>query len=146
MSAPTLTVPDASFRGAMRLLAQLLPGAALASGTEPALELLSRPTEPARTISTIIIEGGAMRTHRVFEQPLAAFAAFLDGTQVSRTIYATEDGTPIIHGTVAAVVRERRNQRLHTWRHLVRHRLYAPKRRIPATVWDALEERGITMR
>src|ERR1043165_5692787 len=103
---------DASFQGAMRLLAQVLPAAALASGTEAPLEVHARLTEPARTISTIVIEGGTMRAHRAFDEPAAGGAAFLDGTQVSRPLHSTDDGIPIIHGTVAAVIRERRNRRL----------------------------------
>lgn len=145
--APIAAVPvDASFRGALRLLARVLPGSVLASGTEAPLEVSARPTEPPRTISTMIIEGGAMRAHRVFDEPIAGFAAFLDGTQVSRTMLATADGTPIIHGTVAGVIRERRNRRLYTWRHLVRHRLYAPRHRVPPAVWRAFEENGIDVR
>lgn len=149
MSAPAASaavVVDASFRGALRLLAQLLPGAAMGSGTEAPLEVLARPTEPARTISTVIIEGGAMRARRVFDEPIVGLAAFLDGTQVSRTITATDDGTPIIHGTVAAVIRERRNRRLCTWRHVVRHRLYAPRKRVPAALCELFERNGIFVR
>ncbi|HXT17997.1 MAG TPA: hypothetical protein VN706_20365 [Gemmatimonadaceae bacterium] len=143
MSAPVF---DPSFRGAVRVLAQLLPGAALASGTEPPLEVSARPTEPARTISTIVIEGGAMRAHRVFDAPTVGIAAFLDGTQVSRTIFATDEGIPFIYGTVAAVIRERRNRRLYTWRHLVWHRLYAPRTRLTAELVERLEANGIAVR
>ncbi|HEX4684041.1 MAG TPA: hypothetical protein VH277_15095 [Gemmatimonadaceae bacterium] len=147
MSASTLQpATDASFRGAMRLLARVLPAAALASGSEAPLETQARTTEPARTISTIVIEGGAMRAHRVFGEPLAGVAAFLDGTQVSRTIHSTDDGVPVIHGTVAAVIRERRNRRLYTWRHVVRHQMYAPRHRLPPTIRDAFDASGLTLR
>jgi hypothetical protein len=61
----------------------------------------------------------------VFGDPQPAFAAFLDGTQASRVV-AYIEGNPVIHGTVAAVVRIRRNRRLTTWhRPIVRRRLYA---------------------
>jgi hypothetical protein len=147
MFASTLQpATDASFRGAMRLLAQVLPAAALASGTESPLDMQARPSDPARTISTIIIEGGAMRAHRVFAEPLAGVAAFLDGTQVSRTIHSTDEGIPVIHGTVAAVIRERRNRRLYTWRHVVRHRVYTPRSRLPSMLRDALDASGLTIR
>jgi hypothetical protein len=123
----------------------VVPSTALASGTEAPLEVQVRPTEPARTISTVIIEGGAMRAHRVFEEPVVGISAFLDGAQVSRTIYATDDGIPVIHGTVAAVIRERRNRRLYTWRHLVRHRLYAPRARLSPAVLDAFDASGFSV-
>jgi hypothetical protein len=143
-SSPSPT--DATFRAAVRLLASLLPDAAIATGSEPPLETLARATEPPRTVGAIIIEDGAMRAHRVFEQPVAQFAAFLDGTQASRTLYSCEDGTPIVHGTAAAVIRERRNKRLYTRRHIVAHRLYASRRRVPAWLWTRLAESGMELR
>ncbi|HSQ28658.1 MAG TPA: hypothetical protein VLN49_02345 [Gemmatimonadaceae bacterium] len=137
---------DASFRGAMRSLAALLPDANLASVADAPLDQPARPTEPPRTISAVIIEGGALRARRVFDPPDAGIAAFLDGTQASRTVYCTDDGVPIVHGTVAAVVRERRNKRLYTWRHSVAHRLYAPRSRLPSSVWQRLGDTGIEVR
>jgi hypothetical protein len=87
-----------------------------------------------------------MRAHRVFEPPVAQFAAFLDGTQASRTLYSCDDGTPIVHGTAAAVIRERRNMRLYTRRHIVAHRIYANRRRVPAWLWTRLAESGMELR
>src|SRR5262245_5039368 len=110
---------DASFRAVVRLLATLLPDAPLATGAEPPLESLAQSTEPPRTVDATIIEDSTMRAHRVFEEPVAQIAAFLDGTQVSRMLHCCDDGTPIIHGTAAAVIRERRNKRLYTRRHIV---------------------------
>lgn len=130
----------------MRVLARLLPDANLALSGERAFDGLPLPSEPARTISTVIIEGGAMRARRVFEPPEPAFAAFLDGTQASTVLYATETGVPVVHGTVAAVVRERRNERLYTWQHLVEHRLYAPRSRIASALWNGLAESGMELR
>ena len=120
---PSPKQADTSFRAAVRLLASLMPDAAIATGAEPPLESLAQATEPPRTVGAIILEDAAMRVHRVFEPPVAQFAAFLDGTQASRTLYSCDDGTPIVHGTAAAVIRERRNKRLYTRRHLVEHRL-----------------------
>src|SRR4029078_12174895 len=84
--------------------------------------------------------------HRVFEPPIAQFAAFLDGTQVSRMLHCCADGTPIIHGTAAAVIRERRNKRLYTRRHIVARRLYANRRRVPDSLWSSLAESGMSLR
>ncbi|HET7372567.1 MAG TPA: hypothetical protein VFJ20_04255 [Gemmatimonadaceae bacterium] len=146
-SAPLQPSPvDTSFRGALRVLATLLPDASLANAADAPVDQPARPTEPPRTISAVVIEGGALRARRVFDPPEAGIAAFLDGTQQSRTVYCTEDGVPIVHGTVAAVVRERRNSRLYTWRHSVAHRLYAPRGRISSSLWQRLGETGIEVR
>lgn len=137
--------PDSTLRGVQRLLATLLPEARPAGDGERMLELLAPPSEPARLISTVIIEGGAMRARRVFEAPLVGVAAFLDGTQGSRVVRYTTNGAPIVHGTVAAVIRERRNQRLYTWRHVVEHRLYVPRAAVPGGVWSALASSGLPL-
>lgn len=67
-----------------------------------------------------------MGAHRVPCEHLApTFQAFLDGAQSSLVLWA--DSIPLVHGTVAAVVRERQNRRMHTWRApVVRRALYAP--------------------
>ena len=142
----TPPAPDSSIRGAMRVLAALLPHANLSIGGEGGFDSAPVPSEPTRTISTVIIEGGAMRARRVFEPPEPGFDAFLDGTQASRVLYASDTGVPVVHGTIAAVVRERRNKRLFTWRHVVEHRLYAPRTRLPSELWAALLESGIELR
>jgi len=145
-SSLTATQADASFRAAVRLLASLMPDAAIATGSEPPLESLAQSSEPPRTVDATIIEDGMMRSHRVFEPPIAQFAAFLDGTQLSRMLHCCADGTPIIHGTAAAVIRERRNKRLYTRRHIVARRLYANRRRVPDSLWTSLAESGISLR
>lgn len=137
--------PDASVRGALRVLASLLPGANLSVAGENAFDGIPLPSEPTRTISTAILEGAAMRARRVFEPAEPGCAAFLDGTQASRVLYASETGVPVVHGTVAAVVRERRNERLYTWRHLVEQRLYAPQSRLPESLWSGLSDSGIAL-
>jgi hypothetical protein len=108
-----------------RQLRTLAPDIALVTNGDQALEHVTPDSRPPRLVQAEVIEGPSMRARRVFGDPEAAFAAFLDGTQASRVV-AYIDGTPIIHGTVAAVVRIRRNRRLSTWhRPLVRRRLYA---------------------
>ena len=60
--------------------------------------------------------------------PQVAFAAFLDGIQSSKVILSGRDAAPVVHGTVAAVVRERTDRTLHVWRGAPRisRALYAP--------------------
>jgi hypothetical protein len=55
------------------------------------------------------------------------------------------DGLPIVHGTVAAVVRVRANRRLTTWARGPRleHRLYAPCAYLPPTACAALGAGGV---
>jgi hypothetical protein len=102
------------------------------------LERLGSSTEPPRLISAAVIEGSTLRARRVFGAAEVGFAAFLDGTQASRVL-AYAEGIPIVHGTVAAVVRVRRNQRLTTWsRPVVVQRIYAPMTKLPGTWREAL--------
>lgn len=74
----------------------------------------------------------------MFEAPIAGFRGFLDGTQ--RSLVASHlRGVPIVHGTVAAVVRERRNRRMHTWNlPLVETRIYAPRNMLSQVEWGTL--------
>jgi hypothetical protein len=137
---------DASFRGIARFLAQALPGADIIDPEQPSFEVITPPSEPARTISAEVIEGRELRVHRVFDPPMPGIAAFLDGTQSSRAVHYLSDGAPIVHGTAAAVIRERRNKRLFTWRHLVVRRLYLARERVPASLWRQLAEHGIELR
>ena len=69
---------------------------------------------------------------------MAGFRGFLDGTQRS-VVAAHLHGVPIIHGTAAAVIRERRNRRLHTWGvPLVETRVYAPREALSRPEWSSL--------
>ena len=119
----------------MRYLASA--GAAGISGEALPLERQQPPAEPARTIGATVIEGTVLRARRVDGEATPGFSAFLDGTQQSRVV-AHVRGAPIVFGTVAAVVRERRNRRMSTWRHAVAHRLYAPLARLGADAADGL--------
>ena len=116
---------EQGFLALQRQLRRLAPEIALVTNADQALEHLTPDARPPRLVDADIIEGRELRARRVFGDPEPAFAAFLDGTQASRVV-AYIDGTPVIHGTVAAVVRIRRNRRLTTWhRPIVRRRLYA---------------------
>lgn len=147
MSAVSITLPNAphaSFSTIARVLAGLLPDSQPVDGAE-ALLLASGDAQPPRLISATVIEGGALRARRVFEPPTVGFAAFLDGTQQSHVVCYLPGGIPIVYGTVGAVIRDRRNQRLFTWRHAVEHRLYAPRANVSPGVWRSLRETGIAV-
>jgi len=95
-----------------------------------------------RVVHAQPIEGGTVRARRIAAPVEPGFAAFLDGTQASRVLDYV-GGVAVIHGTVAAVVRERRNRRLVTWQHAVEQRVYAPRAALPEAYWAALAALGI---
>src|SRR5438270_11177643 len=128
-----------------RLLRTHAPDIALVTEGEQSLEHATPDARPPRLVGAEVIEAGAMRARRVFGDPIVAFAAFLDGTQTSHVI-AYVDGVPIIHGTVAAAVRLRRNRRLTTWhRPVVRRRLYGALRALTPAHQAALSQLDIDL-
>jgi hypothetical protein len=133
--------PD--FHAARRRLAELFPEAGAYDGGG-VLELATRYVqEKPRLDPPEPLEDKALRAHPVAGPPVARFCAFLDGTQTSR-VARYVGGTPLVHATVAAVVRERRERRLTTWRPpLVRRALYAPLSRLSDSFRSALEDSGI---
>ena len=108
-----------------RRLASLLPEARPA-GSESTLEIASQSNDAPRLISATVLEGSLLQARRIADPCVPGFRAFLDGTQRSRV--AMYVGTaPIVHGNVAAVIRARRDRRMHTWRApLAETRIYAP--------------------
>ncbi|HJQ19613.1 MAG TPA: hypothetical protein VJ867_04630 [Gemmatimonadaceae bacterium] len=117
---------DAGFHNLQRQLAALLPGETWLESSPP-LELTSMGVDEApRLISATLLEDRTLRAHTIAGDVEPHFAAFLDGTQRSRVI-AHAGEVPIVHGVIAAVVRQRVERRLGTWRApIVRGALYAP--------------------
>ena len=92
-----------------------------------------------RLISATVLEKGALRAHRVFDPPRVGFRAFLDGTQRSE-VASYLGGAPIVLGRAAAVVRERRNRRMHTWgAPIVETRMYCPRSLVASSAWTTLQ-------
>jgi len=89
------------------------------------------------------VEHGPLRAHEVPGPVEAAFGGFLDGTQTSRVL-VHDKGVPLVHGVAAAVIRERRDRRLVTWRRdVLRHAaLYAPRVLVPK-LWDRMVASGL---
>jgi hypothetical protein len=129
---------DASFHGVQRRLAALLPDESWLNAPAT-LELAALGAQDApRLISAPLLEGSALREHAVVGDAEPRFAAFLDGTQTSKVI-AHADGVPIVHGTVASVIRRRVDRRMRTWdMAIVRQGLYAPLALISAAWRRAL--------
>ncbi len=131
---------DATFRAVQRRLAASVPDARTFGDGIPLEMRPSGPDQP-RLVDSHVVEGHAMRAIRVTGVPAVGFAAFLDGTQRSEVLCYI-DGLPVVHGTVAAVVRSRRNRRMSTWAAgpIVRRSVYAPRAFLPARLYAALEE------
>jgi hypothetical protein len=127
-------------RTVRRQLAALLPEARPTGEGEGTLELLaSSSLDAPRLISATVLEGsGPLKARRVFGGPLPGFKGFLDGTQRSQ-VAAHLNGIPIVVGTAAAVIRERRNRRMHTWGvPVVETRVYASRDLLGPRSWEAL--------
>jgi len=136
---------DQGLAALQRQLRALAPDVGLVTDGEQALEHLTPDPRPPRLVGADVIEAGAMRAHRVFGEPIVAFAAFLDGTQSSRVL-AYVDSVPILLGTVAAAIRIRRNRRLTTWhRPIVRRKLYGALTALSAANRRALESLGVPL-
>ena len=132
----------ATFHAVQRRLAALIPGGTTVQGGG-ALELSALTAqEKPRLDPPEMIEGAVLAAHGITGGPLERFTAFLDGSQSSRVAHYVA-GVPIVHATVAAVIRARRDRRLTTWRApLVERRLYAPLALLPSPVSRALEDSG----
>jgi hypothetical protein len=131
--------PALNVRAVQRQLAALLPEARPAGEGEGTLELASSSTDAPRLISATVLEGeAALRARRVFEAPIPGFRGFLDGTQRSWPV-SYLGGGPIVLGRVAAVIRERRNRRMHTWASpLVQSHVYAARTLLGESAWATL--------
>jgi hypothetical protein len=130
--------PALNVRTVQRQLAALLPEARPAATGESTLEIAAQRNDAPRLISATLLEGGPQRARRVFEPPTVGFRAFLDGTQRSE-LASHVAGAPIVVGHAAAVVRERRNRRMHSWHlPLQETRIYCPRALLSAPAWDTL--------
>ncbi|MFL5582809.1 MAG: hypothetical protein ACJ8AO_20785 [Gemmatimonadaceae bacterium] len=149
MTAQTYGPPkaDASFRAAQRLVldAGARFGLAPLADGGGALELSASAVEAPRVLTARPLEGATPRPVKVPGDPTAGFTAFLDGTQRSQVLTYTPDGVPIVHATVAAVVRRRVNRRMSTWTRgpLVRPFVFVPRTRVSAAQWDFFFESGL---
>jgi hypothetical protein len=146
-AAPSDTTTRATgFRAAQRLIARALETARVSDDPDArSLESLRlAPADPTRIARANPMEGDRIGRRSVTGAPVAEFAAFLDGIQVSRVL-AHQDGIPIVHGTVAAVIRERVDRRLATWASRFEERLYAPRAFLPPQSDSALASSGLAV-
>jgi hypothetical protein len=108
------------------------------------LERTVRDADPPRIESAIAIEGDAIVARALPAAPDVGFSAFLDGIQASRVI--SQHGLiPIVHGTAAAVVRERRDRVLRTAPGALRitRAVFVPVARCDPAFVAALRQSGV---
>ncbi len=103
--------------------------------------------DPPRLRLARPLEDSALVAQDVRGEPVTGFEAFLDGTQSSHV----EDyvgAIPIVAGRTAAVIRQRVDRRMTTWREGARKliRLYAPHRMLPEGVLEILTSAGLDVR
>ena len=111
----------------------------------PSLERLALEMEPPRTEAAVPIEGETLAVRALDPTPLVGIAAFLDGIQSTRVLQYLPGGVPVIFGTVAAVVRERRDRTLHTWNGApeLSTRVYLPRAVTPTGQLATFDAAGI---
>ncbi|HEY6219314.1 MAG TPA: hypothetical protein VIV65_04595, partial [Gemmatimonadaceae bacterium] len=135
-SAPT-TAPG-TFRDMQRRLRAL--DVATPEPGAPTLEAM-RPAsaEPPRLARATLLEDKAMRRRAVPGTPTVGVTAFLDGIQASRILHY-DGSVPIIHGSVAAVIRIRDSRQLRSWSSVSESRVYAPLALVSQTVAELLND------
>lgn len=135
--------PAVNVRMIQRRLSALLPEVRPAGSGAPPLELAVQGIDAPRLISATVLERGPLCARPAPGPAQPAFRAFLDGTQRSQTVGFL--GTaPLVLGHVAAVIRERRQRRMHTWAVPLREeQLYAPRRLLSPAQWTQLASLGV---
>ncbi len=102
------------------------------------LEAQRETDAPPRVEAATAVEGDAMTARVVPGEPQVGFAAFLDGIQRSH-VRAHHGLIPVVHGAVAAAVRERRDRKLTVWETPLRsHALYVPLPLLDASLVESL--------
>jgi hypothetical protein len=116
-------------------------GAVEAAGSALALERFQRPTDPPAVAGCTPLEPPTPRPVETASSP--GVTAFLDGVQRSRVVGHVQ-GSPLVHGTVAAAVRRREARQLATWGEpRVRHALFLVRSHVGEDVWALLAAAGI---
>lgn len=125
----------ASIREALRALRD----SGLGAGTQGApLEVQPRGDQPPRLERATPLEGDSIRVRPVTGDPVVGFRAFLDGIQRSQVL-AHAGGVPLVHGAVAAAIRERNERRMRTWgAPRIAQALYAPHALLGSALLESL--------
>jgi hypothetical protein len=112
-----------------------------AAGSAMPLERFTFVSEPPAVASCLMLESAARRALPIDGD--VGVDAFLDGIQRSRVVGHLE-GSPVVFATVAAVVRERLDRRMSTWKSpSVRHLVLASRTHVGESHWTALVDSGV---
>lgn len=96
---------------------------------------------PPRLETATPLEGETIASRAVPEAPVVGFGAFLDGIQRSH-VRAHLGPVPLVHGAVAAAIRERVARRMRTWDVARKsHALYLPFPSVPQALLSELVAR-----
>ncbi|MEO7522035.1 MAG: hypothetical protein ABIW79_09485 [Gemmatimonas sp.] len=142
-TAPQATpIAIGSFRSVLRALRPLVgQGAVDAAGVALPLERVGRNDTPPTVAACRMLEPHGAQT--VPEASETGIVAFLDGIQRSRVVGHLR-GSPLVHGTVAAVIRRRASRQLATWRQpLVSGTLFAARSQVGEPAWAQLLASGV---
>ncbi len=136
-----IAAPDAGAAN-IRLALRALRDSGLEAGARGAsLEVQPQSDRPPRLERATPFEGSRIGVRAVPGAPVVGFRAFLDGIQRSQVI-AYAGGIPLVHGAVAAAIRERTDRRLHTWgTPQIAQALFAPHALLDATLLASLGAR-----
>ncbi len=134
--------PPTGLRAAFRALRPLVGVAAIdAAGSATPLERFAMAGDPPAVASCIPLESSG--PHTVSTDASPEVAAFLDGVQRSRVVGHIAD-SPLVLATVGAVIQERADRRLITWRDpALRVLLLASRVHVGDEHWEALEATGL---
>ncbi len=123
------------------MLLALRDGGLAAQPAALSLEAQREAEAPPRVEAATPVEGDALRARAVPGEPVVGIVAFLDGIQRSN-VRAHAAGVPLVHGAVAAAVRERVDRRLRVWAAPHRsHALYLPAPLLDVAQLDRLRAR-----
>ena len=133
-----------AFRAVLRALRPLVGARAIdAAGSAMALERFQRGGDTPSVSACRPLESSGIRD--VPPAAVPGVSAFLDGIQRSRVVGHLH-GSPLIHGTVAAVVRRREARKLETWREpRIKHALFGARPQLGEAVWQQLESTGVEL-
>ena len=134
-------------RIALDRLREVIPQLRPVEGGGASLEVTLARVERPETKVARLVEGDQLYARRIPLDMPPAVTAFLDGVQESREV-AWIGSVPLVHGRVAAVVRERIDRRLVTWGDGPRHQtaIYAPWARLSQRDRALVEEAGFHTR
>ena len=126
-------------RAVQRRIAALLPEARPAAAGESTLEIAGQGMDAPRLISATVLESGRPARPPGDRPPAGGLPRLSRRHPAQRGGEPSRRACPVILGRAAAVVRERRERRMHTWgAPLVESRLYCPRTMLPATAWSTL--------